>query len=382
AHCWSEPSSREPAEGAGDRAPDARRDERGSSEGSWGRYPIVQASCARHRAGQRTPSFEFGIDWVGMLALISTCHVLAAVGLALGTFTAAQSVKVSAPMPFSPLANGENVFDSDFAGTRVVYRADQDVHGVVELYSAPRDGSQPAIKLSPVLATNETVSSFQVSPDGATVLFLTTLGVLYPYTLYRVPSDGSASAVLLATSVLKSPDALPFDGPRLTTDGTRFVYIQSASSSKGDLRVVPLAGGGARRLATDVDEFWLGGDGSRVVYQRSSGSQHFLMSVPLAGGTPVALSGAYGETDVHIRDDGWIVFSGNYPTGSLSLTHEIYAVPIDGSKPPVKLNSPLAFLHSVRAFELTPDGTRVVYVADQERLGVDELYVVPADGSV
>ena len=55
-------------------------------------------------------------------------------------------------------------------GSRVVYMADQDVTGVVELYSVPIGGGKP-IKLNDELAINGDVVSFEISPDGQHVVY-------------------------------------------------------------------------------------------------------------------------------------------------------------------------------------------------------------------
>jgi hypothetical protein len=63
--------------------------------------------------------------------------------------------------------------------------------------------------------------------------------------------------------------------------------------------------------------------------------------------------------------------------------YELYSVPIDASASPVKLNGPLVaggdvLLESTSTLrvQITPDGTRVLYVADQDTDEVLELYSV------
>jgi predicted outer membrane repeat protein len=61
---------------------------------------------------------------------------------------------------------------------------------------------------------------------------------------------------------------------------------------------------------------------------------------------------------------------------------ELYSVPLDGSAEPVKLNGALVSGGAVWEFQISPDSSQVVYVADQDRAAVRELYGVPLDGSV
>jgi Tol biopolymer transport system component len=78
-----------------------------------------------------------------------------------------------------------------------------------------------------------------------------------------------------------------------------------------------------------------------------------------------------------------VVFGGNVPGKSVE---HLYSAPIEGGTA-VRLNPPfvsggnLAFPNGDPSTSITPDGTRVVYVADQEVDGRDEVYVVPIDGS-
>jgi hypothetical protein len=61
-----------------------------------------------------------------------------------------------------------------------------------------------------------------------------------------------------------------------------------------------------------------------------------------------------------------------------SFTREIFGVPIDHDRPARKLNDALVPGGSVLifpvGFRITPDGRRVLYLADQDTRGVRELY--------
>jgi Tol biopolymer transport system component len=60
---------------------------------------------------------------------------------------------------------------------------------------------------------------------------------------------------------------------------------------------------------------------------------------------------------------------------------ELFAAPIDGRTPPVKLSGPLVAGGDVTNFSLTPDGRWVVFEADAEIDQSAELYLAPTDGS-
>ena len=61
---------------------------------------------------------------------------------------------------------------------------------------------------------------------------------------------------------------------------------------------------------------------------------------------------------------------------------ELYSAPSDGSAAPIKLNGPLAAGGRLWTFRVSPDGTRVVYIADQAALPGTRMYSVPTAGGV
>src|SRR5262249_11435187 len=102
-------------------------------------------------------------------------------------------VRLSAGDPTS-IAGSELTRD----GRRVVYLADQETRDVDELSSVPVDGAAPPFKLNPSPRSPAgDVRSFALSHDGSRVVFTSTLVTLAEPQLYSAPVDGSAPAVLL-----------------------------------------------------------------------------------------------------------------------------------------------------------------------------------------
>ena len=161
-----------------------------------------------------------------------------------------------------------------------------------------------------------------------------------------------------------------------------------------------------------------------------------LLSVPLGGGAPTPMTPppvgrqrAWIDV-VHVRSSDELVI---YQADEETWATELWAVPVDGSLPPRRLNPPLlpgrdlgyatvspdetrlVFVADVEvsqehhlwstdidggtsvrlsgpmvpggdvgyffdSFWISPDGARVVYLADQRVDGVDELYTAPIDG--
>ena len=132
-------------------------------------------------------------------------------------------------------------------------------------------------------------------------------------------------------------------------------------------------------------------DSSRVLYlaDQDTFDVFELYSVPISGGTPTKLNGPM-VLDGDVSGAGWsldsstVVYRADQDTAQVV---ELYSVPITGGTP-TKLNGPMvaggdlgdaaAFLSS--SFSISPDSSRVVYVADQDTDNILELYSVPITG--
>lgn len=158
---------------------------------------------------------------------------------------------------------------------------------------------------------------------------------------------------------------------------------------------------GALAPGDDVADFKISPDGRWVVYRAGklntagsgqvSNEEHDLYSVPLGGGTVVRLNGLLpsGSTvwpDYDITADSLRVVYRAEQDEQDKI--EIYSVPIDGpAGAGVKLNGDLVAGGDVQAsdwrhpgFLITPDGSRVVYLADAEVEDHHELFSVPVQG--
>lgn len=108
------------------------------------------------------------------------------------------AVKLNAPLvsggdvilsepPYSPNASWPQVTPD---GRSVVYRADQDLDDVFELYGVPIDGSRAPVKLSQALGPDGDIFSALISPDGTWALYVAYSGPPAPLGLFRVPLRG------------------------------------------------------------------------------------------------------------------------------------------------------------------------------------------------
>ncbi len=265
---------------------------------------------------------------------------------------------------------------------RVVFRSHPPALYVDELYSVPLDGGETPVKLNGALGTNEHVGAFQLSADGARALYTVHRAVQFapPPKLFSAPIAGGVSPILLAndaTSVtLGSGQRVVYvrgNGNNLPADDQLFSRPIDGSSPAIELD----AGLGGYQSYLQVTP-----DGNRAVFMTRFYPDHAFYSVPADGSaSPVRLSGTTLPSSApKVSPDGiWFVFGSR--EAATSAVTELFCARIDGTLGPVKLNGPLVSGGAVFASQISPDSGRVVYAADQDVDEVIELYSVPIDGS-
>jgi Tol biopolymer transport system component len=241
-----------------------------------------------------------------------------------------------------PLVAGGDVLDFQVnaASTRAVYRADQTTNGVAELYSARTNGGIVA-KLNAPLTLGGEVKEFVFSPDGSLVLYLADQDFDEQFGLYAVATTGGSGVTTISSGFA----GRSIRAYRISPDGD-FVYMVDAVGGGLALFRRPLALGGA-----------------------------FMEALP---GPPVASVArpdfkfsATGSHLVYLADAG---ADGRFELASMDLASN-GAVTVNS-----QINGPLPPGGNIRAFQLSPDGQRVVYAADQNTAGVVELFTVPIGG--
>jgi Tol biopolymer transport system component len=98
-------------------------------------------------------------------------------------------VKLNGPLVPGGDVSGSPGFAISSTGNRVVYRADQQIDGVHEIYGVPITGGAP-VKLNGPLVTEGDVLDFQLSPDGAWVVYRADQEFNDLTSLYRAPVAG------------------------------------------------------------------------------------------------------------------------------------------------------------------------------------------------
>lgn len=318
-------------------------------------------------------------------------------------------------------------------GRTAVYLADQESDGIVELFSVPLDRSRAPLRMNLPLAPGEDVAEvgLTITPDSSHVLFLV------GEALYSARLDGSAPAVFL--------DSLAPGGTPVASPSGHAVYSASASGIVELFSVPYAGGADPVRLNPplasdrDVASARVAPDGSLVVYQADQdvNDRFELYRVPIVGGPAVRLDdastwapgeriygfeitrngqdvvyrfgsprfifdGTFNVTDLYSvptdasharvrltsflmatlvgRPLPWYEVSAGSSRVAFLFDDDLYSVPVQGGAPPQTLAAPPAS-QRVSLAQLTPDGARVVYLADQTTPGVSELHSIPIDGS-
>ncbi len=269
----------------------------------------------------------------------SRARLRALVGVALytcvlSTAIAAPPIKLSGTM----VSGGDAVnMAINSTSTHVVFRADRETDGVVELYSVPIGGGVIQ-KLSGTMVTGGNVQSFNISPDGLTVAFVADRVTNEQHELWMAPINGSV------------PTPVALSGPVVA--GVNPAYQWAPNSG----RVVF-----ATQKTVGVTELYSIGT--------AMGSPLVTLSGTLVSGGDVA-------TIFQISPDSTrVVFRADKDTDGVD---ELYSAPIATANATTKLSGPLVVGGNVNfGFLISPDSTRVVFLADKETNGVEELYSAP-----
>jgi Tol biopolymer transport system component len=298
------------------------------------------------------------------------------------------NVKISGTLP----EHGRVVdYEISEDGASVVFKTYQDADLTEAIFSAPIDGSLPPRQLNDPLPTGDSIAVYKISPDSSRVIFLL-LSLEPEARLFTVPLDGSTAPVSLTPPL---ENWTTFQAVDISPDNSRVLFTADLElDGATDLFSVPIDGSGSPvrlneplQTGHSVHRPAFSPDGSRVVYMAAQDSPDVveLYSVPSDGSEPPI------KLNRPLVANGDVINFAISPDGSRvvyradQLVDEMYAlgsVPIDGSSEAVRLNAPLVSGGDVQYFyAISPDSQYVVYVADQTVDDVYELYSAAIDGS-
>jgi len=287
----------------------------------------------------------------------------------------------SAPLDLG-LSEGEGLFgDFQPTGTHVVFRTNGGPTEGNQMYAAPLEGG-PAVNLTPPLVAEGNVAGgWRLAAGGARVIYRADATADAFLELFSAPVDGGE--VLTLSQLSPDGDVVRFvvtpSGNDVVyradqdTDGVFELYLSGVDTVGAVKLSGPMVAGG------DVyNEFEISPDESVVVYRadQDTNGVHELYKVALEGGDPVRISGdlvAGGNVeDFAISGDGaWLVYRAD---ADVDEQFELFAVPLAAGGAPVKVSGAMAPGGSVVDYQVSSDGARVVYRADQNTPGLVELY--------
>ena len=283
-------------------------------------------------------------------------------------------------------------------GGRVVYLTDSDFDDsfdgdVIELYSVAATGG-PVTKLNAPLVAGGRVGTFRISPDGSLVVYQADPDADGVFDLYSVPVAGGHGTKLTALPMTSRSNPPTF---QITPNSGRVVYPIGPEPDTGlsevyELYSVPVGGGESIKLNGPLvggggvnPAFLIAPDGRRVVYLADQDTDQVfeLYSVPVTGGiatklnAPLVTGGQVYPNRFQVTADGSrVVYVADQDRHDAP---DLYSVAIEGG-PVTRLSSAGDATPVRRDFQLTPDGSRVVYVAVRSPGSLPELYSVPTTG--
>jgi dipeptidyl aminopeptidase/acylaminoacyl peptidase len=272
----------------------------------------------------------------------------------------------------------------------------------VDLFVAPLAGGGSPVPLTvpdrPLDGPDDLLDFFSVSPNGQ-------LGVsaLFerldpddsfdpdPVLLFSTPLDGGNATLLDEPNWLDEPFQFTSDSRRVVYNRTGFVGNPRIT----DLYSLDPAGGPPVKLSNISEgqgglRFAITPDGAHVVYgARQDRDVHEVYSVPSVGGPITRLSHPEGQEAFpwELAPDGRRVVFAQWFFAGPGIEDLLFSVPVAGGEltrlsPPLVVDPPGDFdsFSPIAAFRVSPDGARVVYVAEQETNDSWDLYSTPVVG--
>ncbi len=271
-------------------------------------------------------------------------------------------------------ATGSQIFRLNDDGSWIAMAGRFDASSTNRVYTSNTSIADNAIDLSGTLVANGNASSPLFIPGTDTVVFRADKFTDNVIEMFSAPADGSVAPTRLLTPSFTPGEAVSSHG--ITADGSRVVFVAVYQTpGVSHLYSVPASGGTPTRLsqltdpAADVNQaFRLTPDSQRAVYRANdpNPANQSIFSVPLDGSSaPVDLGptfniavGAVAPDFAVSPDSTTVVYLADPDTDAFT---ELFAAPLDGSAAPLKLNDLSFDADRVFDFAITPDSKRVVY---------------------
>lgn len=275
-------------------------------------------------------------------------------------------------------------------GSLAIYFADQDADDVNELYTVSLANPGVTTKVNAPLVTGGDVFGFLLTADASQIVYYADQDTASVFELYKVDLTNPGLATRLNPALVAGGDIDV--GWKLSTDGAKVLYVADQEvDNKNELYTVELANPGistklnpvldpGRNVSTGFVQ--LSADGTRAFYRADQDTDDVveLYQVDLASpGVAIKLNANLavgGDVSVFklAADGDKVFYIAAQDTASVS---ELYAVNLANPTVSVKVNDVLIANGDVASdFQVTADGTQVVYRADQDTDNISELYLV------
>jgi tricorn protease len=265
-------------------------------------------------------------------------------------------------------------------GAKVLFRAatDFDCRPINRVYAVDLQGHEPQ-----ALPLGKAVQA-AYAPDGSKLLFTPKGDGEYNWKRYRGGdhpelwlADLKSGSYRLVTDVVGKSAY-----PMFSAQGGALFLSDRGEGGISNLYTLDLASGAAKPLTTyqDFDVHWPATDGHRVVFVQAG----YLSMLDLA-------TGAARRLEITAPSDGWrhgprsvsakealqqVRLAGGGKSVVVEARGDVWMLPVDAAKPALNLTRTPGTRE--RFPEVSPDGKRVAYLADES--GEYDLYVRPAEG--
>lgn len=264
-----------------------------------------------------------------------------------------------------------------------------------QLFSSPLDASSSPALLNNTGGTLVTAAypepPFQFTPDGTQVVYRADPLVPNRFELFTVPVAGG-TVDRVSGPLVAGGDVYRF---QVTADSQGVLFNADKTTDEVVELYGALLSGGTAKLSGslcpggNVSLFQISANQVHVVYfaDQETNEVYELFAIPLTGGPGIPVS-AEPIAEGDVRYWRWLVSPSSDRVAYLAdqdvdESDELFCGPIVGGTPPVQLNDELEPgppKGDVWSYQLAPDGSRAVYVAEGEEVEVLELYSVPVTG--
>ena len=277
---------------------------------------------------------------------------------------------------------------------RVVYFQEDSAVDTKALWAANLTGGGVTL-LTPLLASNESMLGWKVSPDSSVIVYTTYEGSGAWQAIYSAPLDASTPRVRLNPPL---PPGRSIETDFLITpDGARVLYRSDKSKTVAlvdQLWSVPVSGGINKRINHFLQTWGdvypnprLSADGTEVIYRADvrANTVDDLWRAPVDGSvaatriSDAVVTGAVGDGWVFNAARDRVVYRAR-PVG-IGNVYKLFSSPTDGSATTLDLSGTMVEDGEVQLELLMGANDRVVYRADQDEYETFELFSVPVDGS-